>query len=330
MSLKWVDDPVLESHLVSYGVKWTRKDIKLEQMDRDKSLKNMGRVGDPIKEEIVAEYGCAMIDGASFPAIAVYFDSKTKKYVVVSGNHRTEAAKECGEKIMGQCYVLESDDQTIEVIARSANGWVGLRENREARVQQALQMIEKFNMSVQEAAKINGLKASGLSDARKGEEIRNKLLSLGVEKAERLSRSLLGKLSAISSNDNVLYQAGQFIANTKINYEEVPKFVTEVRSGKTEAQQIGVISQWEEDKKNERILKSAGVPLRVRTKFWRQFNMFAAILQKNPSRSKLQLREDELASIASTWKQMDGYMKKVLGDTYESDTEDRKLRTRKS
>ena len=148
----WVNDSVVESKLVELGAKYVvKKGIGVDEIDIEGSLKNNARIFEPINEGLVLEYAEAMDKGAKFPMPIMWKPQGSKRFSIISGNHRVSAANLNSGSV--DSYVYTGGDVLVaEVIARTSNRWLGSRQSREEAVLHALAFINRYNMSVKDAA----------------------------------------------------------------------------------------------------------------------------------------------------------------------------------
>lgn len=313
-SIQWVKNLVEEDGMKSGGIKWdVVNSVRLNDIDWDTSLKNMGRLEEPLNDERVKDYATAMMNGSAFPMI-ILVKMKNNKYRILSGNHRGRAALSLGEKDIAAYVVRSGAEQELDIFARSANATNGEPPKKEEKLQQAIALAEMYGYSNRDAAKRLGLKENAVHEARRAKDCRNTLLSLGIDKADRLPQGSLLRLNNIIDNDNVLRHAGELATEYNMPGPELGEMVKQIKKARTEAQKIGVVGDWEEKcRKLHKKVAGGSIPLKTRTKFLRWINSGVTIIKANPTRKRLQLEEDELDDLRDSCIWLFAKLSTILG-----------------
>jgi len=266
-SVQWIKNLTEEDGMKSGGIKWeVANTIRISDIDWDISLKNMGRLEEPLNDDRVKDYAIGMLDGKAFPMI-ILMKMKNNKYRILSGNHRGRAALSVGEREIAAYVIKSGSEQELDIFARSANSTNGAPPKRDEKIQQAIALAEMYGYSNKDAAKRLGLKENAVHEARRAKDCRNTLIGLGVDKAEKLPQGSLLKLNNVIDNDNVLRHAGELVTQYAMPVEEVYEMVKQIKKARTEAQKIGVVGEWEGKCRKHKVKRVAGgIPLRTRTK----------------------------------------------------------------
>ncbi len=272
----------------------------------------MGRLEEPLQEELVKDYATAMLNGSAFPMI-ILVKMKNGKYRILSGNHRGRSALNLGEKEIAAYVVKSGSEQALDIFARSANATNGEPPKKDERLQQAIALVELYGYSNKEAAKCLGLKENAVHEGRRAKECKKVLLKLGVDKADKLPQGTLLKLNNLIENENVLRHAGELITEYSMPGPEVSEMVKQIKRVRTEAQRIGVVGDWEEKCRKMHKKVVGGIPLKTRTKFIRWMNSGVTLIKNNPTRKRLQLEEDELDELRDNCVWLFAKLSTILG-----------------
>jgi len=315
-SVLWIKNLTEEDSMKSGGIKWdVVQVVRLSDIDWDVSLKNMGRLEEPLNEERVKDYATAMMNGTAFPMI-VLVKMKNNKYRILSGNHRGRAALGLGEKDVAAYIVKGGSEQELDIFARSANSTNGAPPNKEEKIQQAISLVEMYGYSNKAAAQRLGLKENAVHEARRAKDCRNTLVVMGINKVEKLAQGSLLRLNQLMDlGDNVFRHAGELVTEYAVPIEEVGEMVKQVKKARTEAQRIGVVGEWEDKCRKQHVKRIAGgsIPLKTRTKFLRWLNSGANLIRNNPTRKRLQLDADELEEVRNTCVALFAKLSTILG-----------------
>lgn len=97
---------------------------------------------DSINDEVVEEYAEAMVSGATFPSVTVFYDGQ--EYWLADGFHRVGAAKKAGRtEIEAQVHQGSRDDAIDYACSAAPNSRHGLREKPEDRHRRVATMLRK-------------------------------------------------------------------------------------------------------------------------------------------------------------------------------------------
>jgi len=156
--------PDIEKKLTDSGFTWEyRADVPLESFDRDKSLRNQARLGEPLNEQTVERYEAALLNGSPFPAIVANAPTTTAKLVIADGNHRFEAHYR-HKKPIDTYIIAGAKPQAITMFTFEANNEHGLSTSREERIHHALWLVDG-GVPLSEAAKRMVLSTTALRKA---------------------------------------------------------------------------------------------------------------------------------------------------------------------
>lgn len=238
-------EQMLENHMVDFVY---QEDIPLDQFDADTSLKNQARIDPPLMPDVVTQYAEAIADGADFPAVIGYYDGD--RIVLIDGNHRLNAHIKNDSEVI-DAYIVDAAQDVIQALTYMANATHGRPPTDEERVHHAIHLRD-LGYSNREAARAVGLTEAKVSAAFQIEQMTRRARRLGVHRGlNALSREVRQRLSAVQ-NDNVLKGLITFlVASRGLTRAEVTNLVTDVRAASTEQEQLQIIVDFKESKRNE-------------------------------------------------------------------------------
>src|ERR1043165_2339631 len=115
-------DLATEQWLDKRHVPYRSETIRLADIDLETSLKNQARLSQPLDKDRVEEMTLAMRETkALFPPIVVYQNVGTKKWVIITGNHRVHAAIDAGWSEFDAYVVTSQDKMVLDVLTRTIN-----------------------------------------------------------------------------------------------------------------------------------------------------------------------------------------------------------------
>lgn len=290
---EWIPDLLAEQTLKDFGVSWETADISIADIDREESRLNHARIGGkPIDDELALEYGTAMEQGDFFPRIVVR--KKGRKYVVMGGNHRVEAADAVGIGTIG-AYVVDcgGEDQAVDLIPRALNRKGSRRTGKDEAYLHAMHAINKYGYTFRDAAKTFGVSEKALGNKIAVKETREQLVKTGLP-GQQLSDDALRALATVRDNENVLSAAANVIARGKMTGKDAHDMVKKIKEQRTEASRISVVADYEKrlgigNGKPE----SKRVQKRMRLKFLGALTRVEGVVGRAQTLAKLQITEEE-------------------------------------
>ena len=292
MKLTWTADPSAEPALKEFGVKYEVGSVDLADIDWDLSRDNHARIiGKQIDEDLVAEYALAMERGDAFPMPVVR--KQGRKYVVMGGNHRFQAVKLL-DGTKAECYIVStSDGYTIDMLPRVLNRRGGRRTSADEAYQHALYAMNKYGITIKEAAAAFGVSDKALGNKVQVNELRGVLVGKGVP-ADKLTDEACRLLAVVKNNENVLVSAANLVHKSKFVGHETKDFVNKIKSARTEASAMAVVAEYE-DKLGTKNGKPEAKRAQkvVRMKFLRSLTGIESVIQKANSLARLQITEPE-------------------------------------
>ena len=135
MRIKWKNDEDAIVTVNRIGLKWSYATVPASNIDEKRSKHNHARKTAIIQQN-VEDYADAMERGDVFPMIVVARIDGDKKLVIAGGNHRYQAAVKQGVTEF-DAMVVECDAAMFSILCPALNLYVGQREDRNVRVEQA-------------------------------------------------------------------------------------------------------------------------------------------------------------------------------------------------
>lgn len=139
MKISWKPDQDGEALMKECALTWKIEKVSVQAVDREGSLANNARLDAPLNDDVVIDYAQGMTNGSVFPRVVLH--RQKKGFRVLSGNHRTEAAKFAGVTEL-EAYVVTGDDPiAINAFVRLANRTHGLRISTADAVRHAAEVV---------------------------------------------------------------------------------------------------------------------------------------------------------------------------------------------
>jgi hypothetical protein len=222
-----------------WDCKWVDEEVKLSDIDRQRSLKNQAREIESLGE-LEDAFTIAMRNGCVFPALVGYRPAGESLITLLGGNHRYEGAEKNGRKSALVHVVLTEDQFAIAELPFALNNIHGLRPNRAEAVRRARNAVLKYNIPAKQAAAQYFLTESSVNVALRAHRTREKLVDAGFHKP--IAETTLADLASID-NTNVLVAVAGVISGVHLTGEEARGVVKEVKKKHTELDMIGEVSR---------------------------------------------------------------------------------------
>lgn len=310
-SVNWVDDPKVEDVLKKLGLKFKVKVIKLDDVDWKKSAINSGRVGKPINEDTVDDYALSQKAGDRFPRPLAIEEKGVAPYYI-AGVHRSKAAIKNGVKEIPSYVVQIRLPHEARLIAVMTNRKEGVRLNKEEALANALYLVQNYEITYQDAAKLLGIGLSSISNRIQTDRLKKQAFESGF--MGTLPVAHWDRLSKLKSNSKVLVAAAEFLEKHKIPQAEIPRFTDNILERKTEAQQLSFI-----EKQNgtysvsAEVAKANPVFLPVRTKFIRALHSLSTIAGgKTCTQLQIEQGTPEFKALKEEWVDLRKRLDKVF------------------
>ena len=243
--MKWVKHPVVEQNLKQLGIKFeVEENIPKSAIDLDLGWKKQVRLSkEEEMNETILRYAAKMLEDTAWNMVVLQKDKN--KYWPWSGNQRLAAFDLAGVGDTISAYVVKITDPVMEdLLPRLVNTWEAVVGMTKAEaVANARWMKEKHGMSVQEAAKLFGVKPDQVYLKLRIEDSKQKLSSFSIPYSG-FSDNILDHLGRIK-NTNIMKRTASIMRKYQVKGLEATQFIDDVREGTTESQQGVILDRWE-------------------------------------------------------------------------------------
>lgn len=241
-------DSILEAWIVRNGATFTYHErFELAEIVIEPSAIQNIRLGLPLNEDKVIQYGLDYQAGAEFPPMILYKIVKGKHighYGLINGLHRCKALIDLVQAKVIDVYVIETkDDVAIEVMQRTVNvmdGGVGL--NDDERIEHALRLVA-MDYTMHDAAKLMAIKVNKLQTAKQYQDAIAKLRSAGV-KTEGLTKSVVVGLRPIKRDKHYI-MAIQLTQKARLSSDDQRELLAQITAAPDDAAVEEIIKDWE-------------------------------------------------------------------------------------
>lgn len=200
--------------------------ISFSQVDEALSLQNRARIGRPIIDDQVERFMHLTLAGSEPPAL-IAVQTKTGKYLLVTGNHRMQALKKIGRDGCDMYLVDVRDATVIERLIRSANVGEGTGvATRAEQIAHAMYLVTAHGYTHVAAAEAMGVPSSAVSHAMEIQNTERRLEAAGVDTKPIPKSAMRGM---VTLPDPVLVPLAQTIKEAKLTIPEVVKLTSAVR-----------------------------------------------------------------------------------------------------
>lgn len=251
MQVTWIDDPLAEHDLNAMGIRFTRKTLKLSQIDLKESSFNGARLGDPIVRRLIDDYKTCMRNGNPFFRPVVYKGSAG--WVLASGNQRTNAVKELAEENVLpkdpeiDVYIMDTvDKMLLEAFSRAGNVPLGGRAEIDERKAHAVYCVKSLGMRVTDAGRLFAVANNTITLVLRAEESRKTLAKADID-ASRVPVTALADMAALDKQPGMLEKVGSLVAQHLPKGERVKQVVAAITKEKTQPAKLAVVKQFEKE-----------------------------------------------------------------------------------
>lgn len=246
--VQWqASDFVLESFLRRYGIRWSRRIVRLEEIE----LGQPGRLSAgsrQVDEDTVVRYAVAMAEGAEFPPLCLVGNEikgkKGKPYRIGQGRHRLEAAMRLGER-KAECYIAfpETPEQEWALLV-FYNQTNGVPLSHAEALEQAMETLRRFpDLAVDAVAAQLGLKTKTLRNRLRAEKARETLRAYGLRKVDGLRVGVLDSLGVLQSSAPAMVEAAKLAIGCSMTEKETRDLVKAVKAQTSDHERLRVIDE---------------------------------------------------------------------------------------
>lgn len=313
--IDWFEDREAVRRFKSLQMEYEVCEIPWGAIDRDKSLKNQSRLGEPLIEDGVAAIAIAALkEDACFPMMVVWEESDGV-FVLAGGNHRyngISAAKVIKRSDRVPVYkLLTKDRMLLDIIIRALNCSNGNGVSRSDSIQQALLVVRKYpHLSQREIAKQFNLDESSVSRAKRAEDAAELLSRNGVNASKLTITGLLEILKA--GSEPAIVEAGRAAVRHGFNTDDIRTIVGAAKSQRSDSTKVAAIQ--EAVKSAARFMPN---PVErkssIKSQFFACLGTLYGIVAKNPSLAHLHCTNKEDADEAlDRWLKISESMEKIF------------------
>lgn len=231
-------DPRLEAMLTERQYSWDYAPrMHVSEIDEQASLRNQVRLGQVLDKDTIDRYISDLKDGADFPGVMVNLQPNGK-FWILDGNHRFQAFKRAGRKIIPAYIITAANAQALMMLAFEANTRHGLPADQATRIAHGLWLLD-HDFTLPQAAKKMGLKESALRGAGYVQAAARRADEAGITRSEwdRLSEAVQTRLHQISTNAGFKALTKVAIA-AKLGTTDMSKIVVEMNQLRDSEDQV--------------------------------------------------------------------------------------------
>jgi hypothetical protein len=223
---------------------FTLQQISLDTIDVKRSRENQARIGKPIDDDLVAQYGIAHENGDIFPAVIVA-EQPGRKRLIIEGNHRDEMYRKAGVKSTWAYVINGASPAAITLLTYEANAKHGKMTSESERLVQAMHLIDG-NVSAEEAARRLGLPVSKVRDYASLNRVDHRADELGISRVnwDQLPSGTKKRLGQITTDEGFA-AATKLAVDAKLPTTAVTKIVSDLNQPnmRSSAKQAAHVSQ---------------------------------------------------------------------------------------
>jgi hypothetical protein len=241
----------IEAELDSKGVRWRfLEEVKIDEIDLEKSLRNQARIKQKVDEEVVARYVEGMNRGDVFPPILFARGGRTasSKFVNIDGNHRVIAAKKAGNEVypFGAYEIYDAQPEVIVMMTFEANTKHGLPTSEEERVHQAIWLIDNGATQAAAAQAVNVPK-SAIAKLWNKVQADRRASDAGIPNSQwdHFNQFIKNRLVTVSTDEGLVAMA-DLAFKAKFTADEVNAHVNDLNGSRSGTKQKQQVSQWRE------------------------------------------------------------------------------------
>jgi len=216
--------------------------IRVDEVDKERSLANQARPGlQPIDDDVILRYAADMERGDDFPPVTAY--KVGERWVLVSGNHRIEAAGIVDFEEF-PAYILDDPTEIqITALTYAGNRKHGLPTSNQTRMQQAAHLVA-MGMTQDNAAREVGLPKHKVADAMRLARIDQRLAKLKVAGWQKIPTSYRRVLSTIRS-DVTMRKVVDLIKRGGVDTQDLHAIVPSINKLNSEKAQTDYLKTYE-------------------------------------------------------------------------------------
>lgn len=277
------------------------ENISAECIDVAKSRANKARPDRLLNKDTVEEYAEAMKRGDLFPAIVLAYIGDSHRYIIAGGNHRHEAAlkNKCQDFL---AIVVRCNESEFDMLCKSLNAVEGQRLSREARVEQAADLVMLRGMSILEVSRALNVPRSAVDARVRAGKVIEDAAKIGVSIPPSIATTTLDMISRYSKSEPLFKAAASFVAKRKPSGDELKEINAAVGLCSSEASKIALFQKFYEVSTTKTTKNESVVSRPVRTNLLKALTMLETLTSPEMTRCKLQIDTDEVLPLLAKLK----------------------------
>lgn len=239
-------NPTYEQAISKQGLEWEYKEsILLEDIDREKGLRNQARLENPLDAELVDTYAEAKKAGHEFPPPVLWRPGRGR-WIPVDGNQRLAADVKNKARFTDAYVVVCPDQQVIDRLTWTFNNLVnGKRLSQAETLEHAIAFVRKYGVEAKAAAKEWGLPLAALYAALKVREVSDVIDKHKVRRTPSLTDDKLRNLSPLLTvGEDILAKAAAAVSDGGSSVEQVKQLTKDVSRARTTADKVKVVEDF--------------------------------------------------------------------------------------
>jgi len=314
----WRDDPNAESVMKSIGISFESLTIGLSEIDWNSTDQNPGRLGREYDKETVEDYAHDMSKGDKFPKPVAKLNEKGK-YVVLAGVHRARASELANHKEIEIYCVEEMTSREEFLLCIQTNRKEGRRTPKKVAYRQGIYLVQEYEVSIKYAADCVGVSPSTLSKWLKQEETKKHLNTLGFK--GDLGQEQLGQLGTLPKFDELLLMSADLMNRYNLTSEETKNLVEELKSLRSEAQQLMFLEDEKNKYKKDREKARGKRGNRsAKSLFKQSINNLNSRIERFPTKEKMEIsiKSNEFYELKKLWETVKRKVNNVFAECSQS------------
>jgi hypothetical protein len=309
---QWIPDPVSETVLQKLGIGWRVETVRLDDIDWATTKRNCGRLGNPIDQDLIEDYGEAMKKGDSFP-MPIVVENDKGDFIVLSGLHRTTGASGIGRKEM-LAYVADITlPYQFRLVSIMSNRRQGKRVGPEEGINYALDLVLNHNLTVKNVVDLLGVRATSLNAKLRAKNLRDIAISAGSKLAYQANDSTSLAYVKYEASPRVLAEAMDHSIRHRLTQDECQSLSKEIAKEKNEAAQIQFIraeSLFQDKTRNN----NGVVVLPIRAKLMKTLHTLKVLLRGKQSLEDCQIvgGSDDAKTVRRELREINSSMEQIL------------------
>lgn len=241
-------NPVYEQALNRAGVKWEYvEEVLLEDINREKGLKNQARLIMPVDPELSERYEERKKAGDEFPAVVLWRPSPRSKYIPVDGNNRLDAYSRIHRLKATDAYVIDTEDvKVVDFLTWTFNNEVnGKRLTPEENMEHGVTLVRMHGYSVTDAARACQVKRWQLEHRVRLVKYKEILQANNVKPYKDLPEAVVDRLGTLlTAGEDLFVEAVKAAGSTAMDTEKVKELIADVKAARSHNEKLKVVESY--------------------------------------------------------------------------------------